>query len=158
MLYSLLAITQALVELSSAKVCRRKIHQFIESSFKPVTEPAKVEGLIFGHGPGRTMGEQVPHESDLETPIIDVGGGASRPALVRRGLRLTYATIGYNCLEGLVAIGAGVVAGSIALVGFGLDSSIEVSASGQFKGWQSLAPLSPPAAARAAAARFARVR
>jgi divalent metal cation (Fe/Co/Zn/Cd) transporter len=54
---------------------------------------------------------------------------ASRLALVRRGLMLNYVTLGYNSLEGLIAIGAGVVAGSIALVGFGLDSLIEVSAS-----------------------------
>jgi divalent metal cation (Fe/Co/Zn/Cd) transporter len=54
---------------------------------------------------------------------------ASSPALVRRGLLLNYATLGYNSLEGLIAIGAGVAAGSIALLGFGLDSLIEVSAS-----------------------------
>jgi divalent metal cation (Fe/Co/Zn/Cd) transporter len=54
---------------------------------------------------------------------------ASRPALVRRGLLLNYASLGYNCLEGLIALGAGLVAGSIALMGFGLDSLIEVSAS-----------------------------
>lgn len=54
---------------------------------------------------------------------------ASRVALVRRGLLLNYATLGYNCLEGLIAIAAGLAAGSIALVGFGLDSLIEVSAS-----------------------------
>jgi divalent metal cation (Fe/Co/Zn/Cd) transporter len=53
-----------------------------------------------------------------------------RVALVRRGLLLTYATLAYNCLEGVIAVGAGLVAGSIALVGFGLDSLIEVSASG----------------------------
>jgi divalent metal cation (Fe/Co/Zn/Cd) transporter len=52
-----------------------------------------------------------------------------RVALVRRGLRLNYATLGYNSLEGTIAIGAGLAAGSIALVGFGLDSLIEVSAS-----------------------------
>jgi divalent metal cation (Fe/Co/Zn/Cd) transporter len=52
-----------------------------------------------------------------------------RQALVRRGLALNYATLGYNSLEGLIAIAAGVAAGSIALVGFGLDSLIEVSAS-----------------------------
>jgi len=52
-----------------------------------------------------------------------------RVALVRRGLRLNYATLGYNSLEGVIAIGAGLAAGSIALVGFGLDSLIEVSAS-----------------------------
>ena len=54
---------------------------------------------------------------------------ASSPTLVRRGLLLNYATLGYNSLEGLIAIGAGVAAGSIALLGFGLDSLIEVSAS-----------------------------
>jgi len=52
-----------------------------------------------------------------------------RQAVVRRGQRLTWATIGYNCLEAVLSIGAGIVAGSVALVGFGLDSVIEVSSS-----------------------------
>jgi divalent metal cation (Fe/Co/Zn/Cd) transporter len=38
-------------------------------------------------------------------------------------------TLGYNSVEGLVAIGVGLLAGSIALVGFGFDSVIEVAAS-----------------------------
>lgn len=46
---------------------------------------------------------------------------------VRRGRRLEYLTIVWNSLEALVAIVAGVVAGSVALVGFGVDSVIEVS-------------------------------
>jgi len=49
--------------------------------------------------------------------------------LVRRGKALEYATIGYNVIEGVIAVGAGIVAGSIALVGFGVDSAIEVFAS-----------------------------
>lgn len=53
---------------------------------------------------------------------------AERAALVRRGLRLNYATIGYNSLEAVVAITAGLLAGSVALVGFGFDSAIEVTA------------------------------
>lgn len=52
-----------------------------------------------------------------------------RQTLVNRGLLLNYVTLGYNSLEGLIAIAAGLTAGSIALVGFGLDSVIEVSAS-----------------------------
>jgi len=52
-----------------------------------------------------------------------------RAALVRRGLRLSYLGIGYNVLEAVVAVGAGLVAGSVALVGFGFDSVIEVTAS-----------------------------
>ncbi len=46
---------------------------------------------------------------------------------VRRGRWLEYLTVGWNSLEGVIAVGAGVVAGSIALVGFGLDSMIEVT-------------------------------
>jgi divalent metal cation (Fe/Co/Zn/Cd) transporter len=46
---------------------------------------------------------------------------------VRQGRWLEYLTIGWNSLEGVVAIAAGFVAGSIALVGFGLDSVIEVT-------------------------------
>ena len=52
-----------------------------------------------------------------------------REALVRRGLLLNYLTIGYNTLEAVVALIAGALAGSVALVGFGIDSVIEVSAS-----------------------------
>ncbi len=54
---------------------------------------------------------------------------AYQAALVRRGLQLSYATLAYNCLEGIIAILAGLAAGSIALVGFGADSLIEVTAS-----------------------------
>jgi len=54
---------------------------------------------------------------------------AERVQLVRRGLSLSYATLAYNSLEGLIAIVAGIAAGSIALVGFGVDSVIEVGAS-----------------------------
>jgi len=50
-----------------------------------------------------------------------------RATLVRRGRWLEYFTIGYNSLEGLVAVVAGLIAGSIALVGFGFDSLIEVT-------------------------------
>jgi divalent metal cation (Fe/Co/Zn/Cd) transporter len=54
---------------------------------------------------------------------------AARPALVRRGLRLNYVTITYNTVEAIASIAAGLVAGSVALVGFGVDSGIEVTAS-----------------------------
>jgi len=52
----------------------------------------------------------------------------ARRAVLRRRIRLLVAaTITYNVVEAIVAISAGTVAGSIALVGFGLDSVIEVS-------------------------------
>ena len=51
---------------------------------------------------------------------------AIRRQIVLRGKRLEYFTIGWNTLEGLVAVIAGAVAGSVSLVGFGTDSLIEV--------------------------------
>ena len=79
------------------------------------------------------------------------GGGApegvaleARPAEldraegVRHALRLEYLTIGWNLVEGLVAVTAAVVAGSVALLGFGIDSFVE-SASGGVLVWRLLA-------------------
>jgi divalent metal cation (Fe/Co/Zn/Cd) transporter len=59
-----------------------------------------------------------------------MSASVSRAALVQRGLALNYLTIAYNVLEAIVALGAGIVSSSVALVGFGLDSVIEVTASG----------------------------
>ena len=50
-----------------------------------------------------------------------------RTAVVNRGRRLEYFTIAWNTVEGLIAIVAGAFAGSISLVGFGIDSFIEVT-------------------------------
>ncbi len=61
-----------------------------------------------------------------------------RPALLRRALRLEWLTVGWNIVEGLIAIAAGLAAGSVALVGFGIDSFVE-SASGSILIWRLLA-------------------
>ena len=50
-----------------------------------------------------------------------------RQQVLRRGRRLEYVTVGWNSLEAFASIVAGIFAGSIALVGFGLDSVIETS-------------------------------
>jgi cation diffusion facilitator family transporter len=55
---------------------------------------------------------------------------AERSRLLTRGIRLEYITVGWNVVEGLVAIGAGVAAGSIALIGFGVDSFVETISGG----------------------------
>ncbi|MBZ5663750.1 MAG: cation transporter [Acidobacteriia bacterium] len=51
----------------------------------------------------------------------------TREVIAHRGKRLEYFTIDWNCLEGLVALIAGALAGSISLAGFGIDSFIEVT-------------------------------
>src|SRR2546425_13348715 len=61
-------------------------------------------------------------------------------ALLRRGIALEGVTVGYNALEGMVAIVAGMAAGSVALTGFGVDSVIEVT-SGVVLWWRLRAEL-----------------
>jgi divalent metal cation (Fe/Co/Zn/Cd) transporter len=51
----------------------------------------------------------------------------ARENQIRRGRKLEYFTIIYNSLEGLISIIAGLIAGSVSLVGFGIDSAIEVT-------------------------------
>jgi divalent metal cation (Fe/Co/Zn/Cd) transporter len=52
---------------------------------------------------------------------------ADREALLRAGRRLSLFTVLWNAVEGIVSVTAGVLAGSIALVGFGVDSFVETS-------------------------------
>lgn len=59
---------------------------------------------------------------------VDHAAITGRPRLVRRATVLNRLTIGWNAIEGIVAIAAGVAASSASLIGFGLDSGIEVSA------------------------------
>ena len=52
---------------------------------------------------------------------------SERDTMLAQGRRLEYFTVGWNSIEGIIAILAGFFAGSIALVGFGFDSAIEVT-------------------------------
>ncbi len=70
--------------------------------------------------------------SVLSQPLLSP---AERRRLGRRAQLLAGASVSYNLLEAVVAISAGVVAGSVALVGFGLDSVVE-SFSGIVILWQ----------------------
>jgi divalent metal cation (Fe/Co/Zn/Cd) transporter len=59
----------------------------------------------------------------------------TRDGLLRRGVRLEYLTVGWNVIEGLVSIGAALASGSVALLGFGVDSFVE-SFSGVVLTWR----------------------
>lgn len=65
---------------------------------------------------------EIPDNRDVAATVT-----ANRGQYVRRGQRLEYFTIAYNSLEGAASIVAGLLAGSVSLVGFGLDSMIEVA-------------------------------
>ena len=72
--------------------------------------------------------------------LLDVTQSDDRPSLLRRGLRLEFLSIGWNLIEGVVAIAAGIAAGSAALVGFGVDSFVESSSAAVIV-WRVLAEL-----------------
>jgi len=57
---------------------------------------------------------------------VDQSTSSRRVALHRRAVRLEWFTVGWNVVEAFVAIGAGIIAASVALIGFGFDSGIEV--------------------------------
>lgn len=71
--------------------------------------------------------------------VIDSSTRERRALLARRIRILVAATISYNVLEAIVAIAAGARASSTALIGFGLDSVVEV-ASAAAVAWQFAAP------------------
>lgn len=78
-----------------------------------------------------------PDECCASAPaaVIDHVGQRRRTVLTRRVRLLVAATIGYNIIEAIIALAAGAVASSTALIGFGLDSVIEV-ASAAAVAWQ----------------------
>lgn len=71
---------------------------------------------------------------------MSAGLSLDRVAFLRRGIALEGVTVGYNAVEGMVAIVAGLAAGSVALTGFGIDSVIEVT-SGVLLWWRLRAEL-----------------
>lgn len=95
-------------------------------------------------------------ESSLQAlPMTVTVAPQARDALLRRGIALEALTVGYNTLEGVIAIVAGVAAGSVALTGFGVDSVIEVS-SGALLWWRFRAELGAARVGPAVEARAAR--
>ena len=63
-----------------------------------------------------------------------------RPLNLKRGLHLEYLTVGWNVVEGIIAVAAGIAAGSIALIGFGVDSFVE-TISGAVIIWRLMAEI-----------------
>ena len=78
----------------------------------------------------------------MSTAEVAVPGSPAYLREARKAKLLSWTSLGYMALEGIVAVVAGIVAGSIALIGFGIDSAIEGFASvvivWRFTGWRTL--------------------
>ena len=55
---------------------------------------------------------------------------SERAVLIRQAFRLEWMTVAWMVVEGVVALGAGLAAGSLTLMAFGLDSAIELASAG----------------------------
>ncbi|MEO8190076.1 MAG: cation transporter [Acidobacteriota bacterium] len=83
------------------------------------------------------MRKAVPKDSAAALPVKIGSEGCGnaipnspREGLVSKALRLEYLTVAWNLVEGVVAVGAALRAGSIALIAFGIDSFVEVASAG----------------------------
>ena len=87
-----------------------------------------------------------------------VHGSPDYLRLAKRAKWLSWASLGYMAIEGTVAIVAGITAGSIALIGFGIDSAIEGFASviivWRFTGWRTLSHAAEHRAQKLVAVQF----
>ena len=98
------------------------------------------------------------HTADPRQDIPQVAGSADWLRLARLARLLSWLTLAWMGIEGGVAIGAAIVAGSVALLGFGLDSGIEAIASviviWRFTGTRLASPTSERRAQRLVAVSF----
>jgi divalent metal cation (Fe/Co/Zn/Cd) transporter len=94
----------------------------------------------------------------VSTAELAVPGSPAYLREARKAKWLSWASLGYMALEGAVAVVAGIVAGSIALIGFGLDSAIEGFASvvivWRFTGTRTLSELAEHRAQKLVAVQF----
>lgn len=90
-------------------------------------EPAARVVTLFG-----TVRRRLPSAVRIALVMSDTIEPISRPRsdLLQHGLRLEYLTVGWNLIEGVVAVAAALVAGSVALLGFGIDSFVETISAG----------------------------
>jgi cation diffusion facilitator family transporter len=89
-------------------------------------------------GPERNPAEKTPRIETLwylQAWRCALPSEVPRRKLLRRGLRLTGISLGWNVLEGAIAVGAGAVSASVALIGFGIDSFVETT-SAAVVGWR----------------------
>lgn len=81
------------------------------------------------------MTTSVSHSTTACCPDHIGCAAAGRPAALKRALHLEYLTVGWNIVEGVIAVTAAMLAGSVALLGFGIDSFVE-SSSGAVMIWR----------------------
>lgn len=84
-------------------------------TLKPLTEPCGCGGAAGS----RCGAPAAPVEPEASSP--------PRARHLQRGLRLEYLTVGWNVVEGVVSVAAALAAGSVALLGFGIDSFVETT-------------------------------
>lgn len=81
------------------------------------------------HPEGTACSDARPAPGAVSDRAVPDRAVSDRDGAVRRARLLNRVSLGYNATESVIALGAGIAAGSVSLIGFGLDSVIEISAS-----------------------------
>ena len=113
---------------------------FVAGATDVASEPPRWQARSGGQLPGRTTPGATHGTAMIETDTTRAvsaprAAGDERAALLHYALRLEHLTVAWNVVEGLVAVSAAVAAGSVALLGFGIDSFVE-TASGLVLIWR----------------------
>ena len=110
-------------------------------SAQPSSLTARTSGAAGAAVPGRGCSHKPTSVPWVEAAQLTTGS-PEYLRLAKRAKWLSWVSLGYMAIEGIVAIAAGIVASSIALIGFGIDSAIEGFASvvivWRFTGWRTL--------------------
>jgi hypothetical protein len=86
-------------------------------------------------GTDAVASDAAPGVGSAKGTLMDSATSAARAALLRRAVWLEAVTVAWNTIEGILAVTAGVLASSVALMGFGVDSFVE-TASAAVVGWR----------------------
>ena len=84
-----------------------------------------VDGTIVKPGPAESCADTRCRSTPSALSLT-----SERVALIRQAFRLEWMTVTWMVVEGVVALGAGLAAGSLTLMAFGLDSAIELASAG----------------------------
>jgi hypothetical protein len=84
-----------------------------------------VDGTIVKPGPAERCADTCCRSTPSALSLT-----SERAALIRQAFRLEWMTVAWMVVEGVVALGAGLAAGSLTLMAFGLDSAIELASAG----------------------------
>jgi hypothetical protein len=135
MMPGLVIMTQGLPRWSRRLAITAAIFDYITACVEPAGAIASGTPSINCQSPGPEAAGWKPRIAGRSIEAMTLVSSTppmtpERPALIRQAFRLEWLTVAWMVVEGVVAIGAGLTAGSLTLMAFGIDSVIELASAG----------------------------